>query len=144
MDKTPEIFNSRVELATRASLILTSLEGRVIDVDTLATLDYALIYSREFGGPENLHPLVPNHVSELAQRRELLPSALLFYIGKGIISKVYREDGQYYSANNNTINYVGGLKSEYYQKIWSRLSWMTDNYQEISMATLRTIYNRAY
>jgi len=129
--KTPQIFNSDVELATRAALILTSMEGEKFDIDELVLLDYALLYSSEFNGPSNLHPAVPNHLAEIAQRRELLPRALLFFIKKGLIDVRYDENGRSFYANENTNSFVSCLNSSYFIKIWERLSWLSEHYERI-------------
>ena len=61
---TQSIFNGPLELGTRSSLILTALEKK-FSLDDLVLLDYALLYSQEFGGPDNLHPALPNHIAEI-------------------------------------------------------------------------------
>ncbi|ENC6730597.1 hypothetical protein M2G63_19165 [Vibrio vulnificus] len=129
--KVPQIFNSDVELATRAALILSSMEGEKFDIDELVLLDYALLYSSEFNGPSNLHPAVPNHLAEIAQRRELLPKSLLFFIKKGLIDVHYDENGKYFCANENTNSFVSCLNSSYFIKIWERLSWLSEHYNRI-------------
>lgn len=129
--KAPNIFNSDVELATRVALILSSVEGEKFDIDELVLLDYALLYSSEFNGPSNLHPAVPNHLAEIAQRRELLPKSLLFFIKKGLIDVRYDEKGKSFCANENTNSFVSCLNSSYFIKIWERLSWLSENYDWI-------------
>lgn len=129
--KAPKIFNSDVELATRVALILSSMEGEQFDIDELVLLDYALLYSSEFNGPSNLHPAVPNHLAEIAQRRELLPKSLLFFIKKGLIDVRYDENGKSFCANENTSSFVSCLNSSYFIKIWERLSWLSENYNQI-------------
>lgn len=134
--KVPQIFNSNVELATRAALILSSMEGKSFDIDELVLLDYALLYSSEFDGPENLHPAVPNHLAEIAQRRELLPNSLLFFLKKGLIDVHYTEKGKYFSANENTNSFVSCLSADYFIRIWERLSWLSDHSETIKKTQL--------
>lgn len=141
--KVPQIFNSNVELATRAALILSSMEGRMFDIDELVLLDYALLYSSEFNGPENLHPAVPNHLAEIAQKRELLPDSLLFFLKKGLIDVQYRAEGKYFSANENTTSFVSCLSSDYFIKIWQRLSWLSEHSDEIKGRKLAELRNGA-
>jgi len=141
--KKPQIFNSNVELATRAALILSSMEGKMFDIDELVLLDYALLYSSEFNGPENLHPPVPNHLAEIAQRRELLPESLLFFLKKGLIDVHYCENGKYFRANENTSNFVSCLSSGYFIKIWERLSWLSEHSDKIKNRQLSELRNGA-
>jgi len=117
---THAIFNSPIELGTRSSLILTALDKQFC-LDDLVLLDYALLYSQDFGGPENLHPALPNHIAEIGHRREFLPESLAFFCKRGLISAHIDESGYYYSANQQTLHFVSCLKSEYYRKSWIRL-----------------------
>lgn len=129
--KVPQIFNSDVELATRVALILSSMEGKRFDIDELVLLDYALLYSSEFDGPSNLHPAVPNHLAEIAQRRELLPKSLLFFIKKGLIDVHHDKKGKSFCANENTNSFISCLSSSYFIKVWERLSWLSEHYSTV-------------
>ncbi len=123
-------FNGPIELGTRSSLILTALDKQ-FSLDDLVLLDYALLYSQDFGGPENLHPALPNHIAEIGHRREFLPGSLAFFSKRGLISVNIEETGYYYSANQQTLHFVSCLKSEYYRKSWVRLGWLKDNYNNL-------------
>lgn len=125
---THVIFNGPLELGTRSSLILTALDEK-FSLDNLVLLDYALLYSQDFGGPDNLHPALPNHIAEIGHRREFLPESLAFFSKRGLISVNIEESGYYYSANKQTLNFVSCLKSEYYRKSWVRLSWLKNNHK---------------
>lgn len=125
---THTIFNGPLELGTRSSLILTALDEK-FSLDELVLLDYALLYSQDFGGPDNLHPALPNHIAEIGHRREFLPESLAFFSKRGLISLNIEEAGYHYSANKQTLHFVSCLKSEYYRKSWVRLSWLKNNYK---------------
>ncbi|MBO0612788.1 ABC-three component system middle component 2 [Thiothrix fructosivorans] len=104
MDKRT-IFNNPIEIGTRISLILTALDCK-LNLDDLVLLDYALLYSKEFGGPENLHPAMPNHIAEIAQRRESLPDAIQFFVKRGIIDLLIDKSGYYFCSNEYTLDFV--------------------------------------
>lgn len=127
---THQTFNGPIELGTRCSLILIALDKQ-LSLDDLVLLDYALLYSKDFGGPENLHPALPNHIAEIGHRREFLPEALVFFSKRGLISAHIKQSGHYFSANKQTLHFVSCLKSEYYRKSWVRLSWLKNNYKSI-------------
>lgn len=137
------IYNTPIEIGTRAALILTVLDSKV-SLDDLVIYDYALLYSAEFGGPDNLHPAIPNHVAEIAHRREHLPDAIRFFIKRGLIDIHITESGHYYSSNECTLDFVSCLKSNYYKKAWKRLDWLSANKKTvinttfIDLATRRT------
>ena len=136
MTEHNSFFNSPMELGTRTALILSALDGEKIDIESMVMLDYALLYSEEFGGPENLHPSVPNHIAETAQRLELMPNALRFLIKRGLVNIDIESNGYFYSSNADTIHFISCLKSNYYKKAWIRLAWIKENYSNISQNAL--------
>jgi hypothetical protein len=123
-------LNSPVELGTRSALILTSV-GQDLSLDDLVLLDYALLYSSYFGGPENLHPALPNHVAEVGHRKEYLPQALKLFARRGLISIKHTTTGHYYASNDETLHLISCLKSPYYRKSWTRLNWLSENYKTV-------------
>lgn len=134
------IFNSRIELATRASFILTCFSERALDLDRLVFFDYVLLYSKEFGGPLNLHTDLPNKVAEIIRRREILPTALKLFISKGLISSVANSDGVFFKASENTPQFVGCLKSEYFRNLWTNLFWLEENFDLIDSQRIGYIH----
>lgn len=123
-------FNSPVEIGTRVALILTSLD-QPLGLDELVILDYALLYSNEFGGPENLHPALPNHLAEIAHRRDVMPRSLSFLSKRGLIRMLVEDSGYYYCANECTTDFVSCLQSPYYKKSWVRLNWISENREKV-------------
>lgn len=123
-------FNSKIEIGTRVALILSALDSK-IGLDELVMLDYALLYSEEFGGPPNLHPALPNHVAEIVHRREFMPGSIRFLLKRGLIDLIVEKTGHYYSKNENTIDFVSCLQSDYFKKSWIRLNWLADNKSKI-------------
>lgn len=130
MSNSLKILNSSIELGTRSCLILTVL-GKKLGIDELVSLDYALIYSGEFGGPKNLHPAMPNHMAEIVHRREYLPRALNLFIKKGVISIEAKDSGYYYSSNERTLDFISCLQTPYFKKAWIVLDWIYENNQKI-------------
>lgn len=123
-------FNTPLEIGTRAAFILSGLQ-LALSIDELVILDYALLYSKEFSGPDNLHPALPNHIAEIAHRREVMPEAVNYFVRKGLITLELNEKGYYYLSNNNTEDFIACLQSSYFKKIWFRLNWMTENHSAI-------------
>lgn len=136
-----EAFNSSVELGTRMALILTALSDKMLDLDQLVFFDYALLYSREFAGPDNLHPAVPNHIAEIVHRREYLPEALSLFIKKGLIDKKTTEQGHYYQATENTSQFVSCLRSGYYKRMWTNLDWLEKNFATLDGERFSVLQN---
>lgn len=141
MNNLLQTLNSSIELGTRSSLILTAIDKQ-LSLDELVSLDYALLYSGELGGPNSLHPALPNHIAEIAHRREYLPRALKLFIQKGVISVEAKDTGYYYSSNERTLDFVSCLQQPYFKKAWIILDWISDNHQwltEIQLNRLKEI-----
>jgi len=134
------IFNSKVEPATRASFILTFFHDRSLDLDRLVFFDYVLLYAKEFGGPINIHTDLPNKIAEIIRRRELLPEALKLFISKGLISSEANSGGVFFKASENTSQYIGCLKSEYFKKLWTNLFWLEKNFDLIDSQRIGYIH----
>lgn len=123
-------FNSPIEIGTRVALILSALNTKTC-LDELVMLDYALLYSEEFGGPPNLHPALPNHVAEIAHRREFMPGAINLLLKRGLVDLIIEDSGHYYKRNEDTLDFVSCLQSTYFKKSWVRLNWLSDNKTKI-------------
>lgn len=123
-------FNSTVEIGTRIALIVSVLESKN-SLDELVILDYALLYSEEFGGPENLHPALPNHIAEISHRREVMPEAINMLLKRGLIDLIIERSGHYYKGNKATHDFVSCLQSTYYKKSWIRLNWLSENKHKV-------------
>lgn len=134
-------FNNPIELGTRAALILAAIEVE-FTVDDLVMLDFSLLYSENFNGPENLHPAVPNYIAEISHRRDFLPDALRLFVNRGLLNLNVSEDGRTYKFNENTLAFVSCLQSRYYRKAWRRLSWMKENYLEVINTSLTDLSKR--
>ncbi|HHF3273457.1 TPA: ABC-three component system middle component 2 [Vibrio alginolyticus] len=127
MKNSTMIYNNPIEIGSRIAMILNCLEGEKLDLDELAFLDFVLIYSEEFEGPRNLHPVVPNYLAELPHKRSTLHESLDLFISRGLINKLYDSDGIVYEANDLTHEFVSCLKSNYYKLAWKNLIWIEDN-----------------
>lgn len=138
-----ELFNSPVEVGTRVSLLLTLIKDIELNLDEIAFFDYALIFSKEFDGIENIHPALPNHFSEIIKRRETLPTALKLFISKGIITSSIGSGGIRYRATEKAIHYVSALKSSYYKKLIKNLIWVERNLDRLRQDQQRLFRMRA-
>lgn len=138
-----ELFNSPVEVGTRVALLLTLIPDIELNLDEIAFFDYALIFSKEFDGIENIHPPLPNHFSEIIKRREMLPATLKFFISKGIITSSIGDKGIRYRATDKAVHYVSALKSSYYKKLIKNLIWVESNLDRLREDQQRLFRMRA-
>lgn len=117
-------FNSELELGIRMVYLLSSLYPMGADLQKLVLLDYAIIYSSDFNGPENLHTPVPLRAGELFSRRELIQSALYLMSKKGLVTAELDETGFLYFAGENARTLVDSLGSSYALALADRCKWV--------------------
>lgn len=138
--KNNSIYNHPIELGTRVSFLLNYFNEKKIDLDKLVYLDFILVYAKEYNGPLNIHPVLPNHIAEIAHKKEIFPDALKLFIKKGLITLEMTEDGFIYKATNYTSQYVSCLKSNYYKKICKNLSWIEANYEDLEKKQFQILF----
>jgi hypothetical protein len=142
MKNNIQIYNNSIEIGTRALLILSYLEKHSFDIQQLVFLDHVLIYSKDFKGPLNIHPIVPNHIAEMTYKMELFPSALKLFMSKNLIKMDITEKGFFYSATKNSHSFTSCLKSEYYKKMWINLEWIENNLDSLENTRLYFFKNK--
>ncbi len=71
------IFNSSLEAGVRAVSFLNSYFPESLDFEHLMIIDYVLVNSADFGGPESLHPETPNRQGELSLEEKLFVMVLI-------------------------------------------------------------------
>ncbi|RIH72186.1 hypothetical protein BJG01_03760 [Vibrio splendidus] len=136
------IYNTPIEVGSRIAMILNCLEGKSFDLDELAFLDFVLIYANEFGGPKNLHPVVPNYLAELPHKKATLHESMDLFISRGLITRVYSKSGIVFKSNDLTHEFVACLKTNYYKSAWLNLIWIEKNYTYLKYKYERTNVTR--
>lgn len=127
-----KIYNSKIELGTRAVFILNAISPHCASVERLAYFDYISIYSSEFNGPENLHPDVPLHQMEFIFRIENLKDGLNLMLKKQIINIIFKSEGIQYTLGEYAHSYLSFLDSSYYDKLTERCKWVNQHFSNLS------------
>lgn len=73
----PTLFNSPLETGVRAIVVLNAAYPRAFDVTEIAWFDHLVVHTGDIGGPQSLHPDVPQRSGELLVRRRLVEDGLL-------------------------------------------------------------------
>lgn len=134
-------FNSPYELGIRMVYLLSSLFPRSADLQKLVLLDYAVVYSADFGGPRSLHTPVPFRGNELYSRRELIQRGLYLMSTKGLITAVHDETGISYYAGENSRTIVDSLKTSYAAALGVRCSWVADSFGDMDSLAMTNLFN---
>ncbi|MGW3795673.1 ABC-three component system middle component 2 [Micromonospora arida] len=132
-------LNGPLEVGLRALTLLSAAFPKAFDIAILSFLDYTLLHSDEFGGPESLHPDVPNHRSEITVKRDLLEHGLEVMIRANLVALRMDPEGIVYAATDNAPGFVGLLESAYMYELRSRAEWVLESFGETEPAALRRL-----
>lgn len=130
------VFNSPFELGIRMVFLLNQLGEKGADLQKLVLLDYAIIYSGDFAGPESLHTPVPHRCGELMSRRSLIEEGIHLMAVKNLITAELTDEGIVYLTGENAASVIGSLTSRYYRKLDDRCCWAAEKYALIDSMDL--------
>ncbi|WP_413505718.1 ABC-three component system middle component 2 [Photobacterium phosphoreum] len=120
------VFNSPLEASVRAVSFLDSYYPKSLDFERLMKIDYILVNSGDFGGPESLHPKIPNRKGELSSRRETVRAGLELMTRFELIEIILTHDGIFYRATEKANPYLELMKSNYSTVIRRRSEWLVN------------------
>lgn len=131
-----ELFNTPFELGLRMVYLLTALRPGGADLQKLVLLDYAIVYSKDVGGPASLHTPVPFRNGELFSRRERIEQGLYLMSTRGLVEVVLDDGGMTYVAGPSSFTMIGSMTSKYWRDLEIRCRWASDQFGQASSAEL--------
>jgi hypothetical protein len=123
MIKTP-VFNSSLEAGVRAVNFLDFYYPKSLDFEQLMKIDYILVNSADFGGPESLHPQTPNRLGELSSRRDTVRAGIELMKRFGLIKVELTKNGVYYSATEEVEPYLDLMRKRYSLEMKNVACWL--------------------
>ncbi len=124
MDNSVSVFNSYLEAGVRTIALLNAHHPHSLDFESLIKVDYIIVNTGEFNGPENIHPYTPNRIGELAARRNVIRIGISLMRKFGMIELDYSNSGIYYRATENAHPYLKLMRSHYSKRLLSSASWL--------------------
>lgn len=129
---TSWVFNSPVELGLRSLCVLVELYPRHHDLQRLVLLDYLMVHSADVdGGPESLHPALPQRGAEVLVRRAVLEPGLALYARRGLVTVTMDANGFSYGATDRGGCFLDTLRSRYVEALRSRASWIAASFGDL-------------
>lgn len=138
--KHPELFNTPFELGLRMVYLLFALRPGGADLQKLVLLDYAIVYSKDVGGPASLHTPVPYRNAELFSRRERIEQGLYLMSTRGLVDVVLDDRGMTYIAGQSSFTMVGSLSSKYWRDLQVRCAWVAERFGQASSNELLNLF----
>ncbi|KMV28418.1 hypothetical protein AB733_23840 [Photobacterium swingsii] len=130
------VFNSSLEAGVRAVSFLDSYYPKSLDFELLMKIDYILVNSADFDGPESLHPKTPNRKGELSSRRETVRAGIELMKRFDLIEIDLTHDGVFYRATENANPYLELMRANYSIAIRNTSEWLVSELNEIGFERL--------
>ncbi|QIA24998.1 ABC-three component system middle component 2 [Mesorhizobium sp. AA22] len=124
-ERTP-LFNSALETGTRAVVMLDAAFPRAFDLSHLVWLDHLVVHTADIGGPESLHPDIPQRTGELLVRRRLVENGLTLMRQLHLVDAQTGDDGIMYVAREEAAAFVDSLRTSYGKGLKSRAEWLAN------------------
>lgn len=137
-------FNSALEIGSRIVALLYASYPSPLDIQKIIRLDYLMIHSGDVGGPESLHPPIPQRSGELLIKHDLVRRGIYLMISRGLIKQLSEPDGFKYVADDEASTFVSSFKSSYYNDLCKRADWVISTYSEHSVADLDNIAQKFF
>lgn len=138
--ETSCVFNTALEAGLRSVILLNEYYPMPIGFEEIVKLDYVLIYSKDFGGPESLHPSVPNRKGELVVRRKLVRDGLSLMKRFGLINVLCEKEGIYYSVTGDAEPFIRLMKSQYSMTLKHNAKWCVDQLNQSNFQYFNKIF----
>lgn len=130
------VFNSPLEAGVRIVSFLDSYYPTAIDFEQLMKVDYILVNSGDFNGPESLHPEIPNRLGELSSRRETVRAGIELMKRFDLIEVNLTHEGVFYRATESAEPYLELMKTKYSVAIRNIAKWLVVELNEIGFKNL--------
>jgi len=137
-------FNSALEAALRAIVILAAVYPRKLDLQQLVTFDHLIVHTEDVDGPESLHPQLPLRNAEILVRRRIVEHGLFLLISKKLAERVTDNNGIYYEASDYATPFLSALESDYTSKLKERAFWLDNTMLQLNERTLQSRIEKVF
>jgi hypothetical protein len=122
----------------RTLFLLDRSRPESLDLARLVLLDYALLHSRDLGGPESLHPALPIRGGEVALKRSLIERGLRVLVRGGLVAVEAGPAGLGYRATDEGHGFLELLTSPYSERLREFADWTVRALADLSDEEIRS------
>lgn len=137
-------FNSPLDAGVRTVCVLVPAHPSAFDMQRLVAFDYLVVHSGDIGGPESLHPQLPNRSAELLVRRTIVERGLHLMQHRGLVERQVNATGIDYRAGELADTFLGTLAAPYLQALRKRGQWVAENFGGMTDDMLRRTMDRVF
>jgi hypothetical protein len=136
------LFNSPLETGVRAVIVLDAAFPRSFDLAHLTWFDHLVVHIGDIGGPESLHPDIPQRTGELLVRRRLVEEGLSLMRRVHLVDARATDGGIIYQAREEASAFVESLRSGYARALKECAVWLADYLSRVSDEEVQTLIAR--
>lgn len=141
-DDRPTPFNTPLETGLRSLALLTEAYPKRFDLQHLQFFDYLIVHSADApDGPPSLHPATPYRSSELAVRRGLIEQGLLLMVSRGLVDRLFTNDGILYYASEEAGAFLQCLAADYTITLRNRAAWVITTFGNYPIEQLTQFFH---
>jgi hypothetical protein len=130
------LFNTALETGVRSLVILNAAFPRVFDLAHLTWFDHLVVHTADVGGPQSLHPDLPQRTGELLVRRRVVEEGVQLMRRLHMINAIADEKGIAYQASDSASALVDTMQTPYALELKSRAEWLAQKLEEFSSEEL--------
>jgi hypothetical protein len=130
------LFNSALETGVRALVILNAAFPRMFDLTQLTWFDHLVVHTADVGGPQSLHPDLPQRTGELLVRRRMVEEGVQLMRRLHMINAMVDEKGITYQASDEASALVDTMQTPYALELKSRAEWLAQKLEEFTVEQL--------
>ena len=137
-------FNSPLEAGLRVIAVLVPAYPNAFDLQRLVAFDYLVVHSGDMGGPDSLHPGLPQRQAELLVRRSVVERGLHLLMHRGLVERELSTQGLQYRAGDLAQTILDSFVSPYIASLRERGAWVVSTFGGMSEADLRAGMARVF
>lgn len=124
------LFNSAFETGIRSIVVMDACFPNKFDVTYLSWLDHLVVHTEDIGGPQSIHPDIPQRTGELLVRRRLIEEGLNFMRKLHLVETAIDDSGITFEVTEEASAFVDSLQTEYAQNLKDRAVWLAKFLQD--------------
>lgn len=134
-----QLFNSPLEAALRALVVLDTVYPLKYDLTHLTWFDHLVVHTGDINGPSSLHPDLPQRNAELIVRRTIVDSGLQLLKQMNLVDYAATDDGIVFEATDDGHKVCSLLSSEYSMELKEKAQWLKNNVCTLSADELANL-----
>ncbi|OEF57940.1 ABC-three component system middle component 2 [Enterovibrio norvegicus] len=136
-----KVFNTSLESGVRVVSFLDKYYPDRLDFEQIMKIDYIMVNSSDFNGPNSLHPRTPNRQGERSARREIVRSGLELMTSFRLIEIELNSNGVFYKSTESAEPYLKLMKEKYSLELIKVSHWLADKIRNEGFSQLEVGLN---